>query len=395
VRLRGRESNLSKSSGELEHSVELLRRELAEVRAQQAATSEILNVISRSAFDLDAVLKTLISSAIALCDAARGVIWLQRGKQLFLAAHVGYATEWVTFAEANPITPAADARTTSNASEAYIADVSLAAFTGEVVNVEDVLHDPRFRSLAAHAFGNYRAGVAVPLKRDGRVEGVISLSRPEAQLFTDRQVALVQTFADQAVIAIENFRLLEEVRAHNLALTESLEQQTATSEILRVISGSPTDVQPVFNAIAESAARLCNAQFSFVHAFDGELLHFKAHYGLSAKALEAVHRIHPLKLGRGTAASRSIMSGEVVQIPDMRSDPDYAMPDLSEALSSSSTMAVPMLRDGVPIGSIAIDRAETGHFPERQINLLKTFADQAVIAVENARLFDEVQVRNR
>jgi len=172
--------------------IEARGRELDEALRQQTATADVLKVISRSAFDLDIVLTTLISTAIELCDATRGVIWLKKGERLLLAAQVGYPDEWIAFAKNNPITPAAEAVTTSG----------LAAFTGEVVSVEDILSDPRLRLLDAHKLGGYRAGLAVPLKRAGKVEGVISLSRPLPQAFSERQVALVQTFADQAVIAI-------------------------------------------------------------------------------------------------------------------------------------------------------------------------------------------------
>ncbi|MGE0211742.1 MAG: adenylate/guanylate cyclase domain-containing protein [Parvibaculaceae bacterium] len=190
---------------ELEARVGRLAEELREARNIQAATADVLKVISGSAFDLDTVLTTLVRSAIELCEATRGVIWLGEGEELFLAAHVNYPEEWVKFAQTMSIKPTADATTTSG----------LAAFTGEIQNVEDVPNDPRFRSLAAHQLGDYRGGLAVPLKRDGNVVGVISLSRPEARLFTDRQIALVETFADQAVIAIENSRLIAELEARN------------------------------------------------------------------------------------------------------------------------------------------------------------------------------------
>ena len=242
---------MGNSTSELELKVAALTRELGEARAQQAATANVLKVISSSGFELDAVLTTLIRSAIELCEAARGVIWLRRGEQLFLAAHVDYPPEWVDFAKANPITPSADAQTISG----------LAAFTGEVVNVEDIFADPRFRSLAGHTLGNYRAGLAVPLKRDGAVEGVISLSRPEARLFTDRQIALVQTFADQAVIAIENVRLFEEVQARNREVTEALEQQTATADDPAGDRSSPTDTSAGVRTHRARAPRaLCDAR---------------------------------------------------------------------------------------------------------------------------------------
>ena len=171
----------------------------------------------------------------------------------------------------DPITPAADALTTSG----------LAAFTGEAVNVEDVPNDPRFRSLAAHKLGDYRAGLAVPLKRDGRVEGVISLSRPEPRLFTRRQVMLVETFADHAGVAIENVRLFEEIEARNRELAEALEQQVATSAILRAIAASPTDIKPVLDAVAESAAQLCDAYDATLFLRRGEALAVAAPRGRS------------------------------------------------------------------------------------------------------------------
>ena len=224
---------MRRSNSELEAKVALLTKELNEAREQQAATAEVLKAIGGSAFDLGTVLTTLIQTAIQLCDASRGVIWLRQGEQLFLAAHVNYPEEWVDFAKDLAITPAADANTTSG----------IVAFTGEVLNVEDVPNDPRFRSLAGHKLGDYRGGLAVPLKRGGEVVGTISLSRAEAQLFTERQINLVQTFADQAVIAIENARLFAEVQARTAESRPrgALEQQTATGDDLRVIAASAID----------------------------------------------------------------------------------------------------------------------------------------------------------
>lgn len=190
---------------ELEARIEHLIRELTAAHEAQAVTSDVLRLISQSAFDLDTVLTTLIRSAIDLCEATRGVVWLSRDGQLHLAAHVNYPEEWVRFASTLALTPAADAVTTS----------AIAAFTGEVVNVQDIPNDPRFRSLTGHQLGDYRGGLAVPLKRDGKVVGIIAMSRPEARLFTDRQIALVHTFADQAVIAIENARLIAELETRN------------------------------------------------------------------------------------------------------------------------------------------------------------------------------------
>lgn len=237
---------------DLEARIELLSKELADTTAelrqafaQQAATAEVLKAISGSAFDLDEVLTTLVRSAIGLCEATRGVIWLRRGEPLYLAAHVNYPDEWVRFAKDLAITPAPDAVTISG----------LAAFTGEIVNVADVLVDPRFRSLAAHQLGDYRGGLAVPLKRKGQVMGAISLSRPEAREFTARQVALVETFADQAVIAIENTRLIAELEARNREVlsryfSPNLAERLAADAGAIDLTGQRREVATLFTDIA-------------------------------------------------------------------------------------------------------------------------------------------------
>ena len=176
---------------------------------------------------------------------------------------------------------------------------------------------------------------------------------------------------------------------------EAREQQTATAEILRVIRASPSDVQPVFDMIAESASRLCEAQFCFVYRFDGQLLHFVAHHSVSPKVAEINRRAFPQPPSRKSVAARAILEQSVVQISDVNADPDYALGELAAACGYRSAIGIPILRDGVPVGSIAIARAQAGLFPNRQVELLKTFADQAVIAIENIRLFDEAQARTR
>jgi two-component system, NtrC family, sensor kinase len=369
------------SASELRRKVTLLTRELDEAHEQQAATADVLKVINGSTFDLDAVLTTVIRSGIKLCDATRGVIWLKRGQQLYLAAHVGYSDEWVNFAESNPITPAADALTTSG----------LAAFTGQVVHVEDVPNDPRFRSLAAHKLGDYRAGIAVPLKRDAEIIGVISLSRPEARLFAERQVALLQTFADQAGIAIENTRIFRELESRNHEITEALDQQTATSNILGVIASSPGDVTPVLEAIAESAARLCQAFDAIVRLREGDFLIFGAHFGpipVDPKAWA---------ISRKWTGGRSVVDRTTIHVHDL-ADAVEEFPEgwaMARRFGHRTTLAVPLLREGEAIGTMMLRRIEVQPFTAAQISLLRTFADQAVIAIENARLFQEVQARNR
>jgi signal transduction histidine kinase len=213
-------------------------------------------------------------------------------------------------------------------------------------------------------------------------------------------VALLQTFADQAVIAIENVRLFTELQEKNLALTEAhahvteaLEQQTATAEILRVISRSQTDVQPVFDTIVRSAVRLCDGLFGALYQFDGELLHRVAQHNYTPEALEELHRVFPARPTRALFTGRAILECAVVHIPDSEVDPEHQQRALRRAIGWRSGLFVPMLREGAPIGVIEVARAEPGPFSDSEIELLKTFADQAVIAVENVRLFKELQAR--
>ena len=239
--------------------------------------------------------------------------------------------------------------------------------------------------------------LTVPMLKDNELIGAITIYRQEVRPFTDKQIELVKNFAAQAVIAIENTRLLNELRQRTDDLTESLEQQTATSDVLRVISSSPTNVQPVFDSIAESAVRLCDGQFSFVIRFDGKVMDFASCCGLSAEGLDAFHSILPMPASEDTAAGRAIVRRAVVEISDVEADPSYGAQGqgLAKAVNYRSIAAVPLLHEGNPIGAIAVARANAGSFPKRQIVLLQAFADQAVIAIENVRLFDEVQARTR
>src|SRR5215203_2687874 len=196
-----------------------------------------------------------------------------------------------------------------------------------------------------------------------------------------------------AILRAENVRLFEEVQARTRELQESLEYQTATSDVLGVISRSPTDVQPVFDTIAVSAARLCQARFCHVFRFDGELVHFAGHHGLSADGRATLAAHYPLPPSRASAATRSILTGSVEEIPDIEADTEYQHTPGAKIIGYRSIVAVPMLKEGRPIGAVAVAKEHAGRFPRRQIELLETFADQAVIAIENARLFEEVQAR--
>jgi two-component system, NtrC family, sensor kinase len=218
--------------------------------------------------------------------------------------------------------------------------------------------------------------------RAGELLGAIIIIRYEVLPFTDSQIALMETFADQAAIAIENVRLFNETQ-------EALEQQTATS----VISRSPTDVQPVFEAIAAKALDLCRATTGWVYTFDGALIHVAAAHGLSPEGIEARRQSYPMPPSRGGGTSRAVLSQTIVYIPDIRKDHEYTLQPLAKAADYLSVLAVPMLREGKPIRVITATGAEAGAFSQRQIELLETFADQAVIAIENVRLFQELRTR--
>src|SRR5262249_4931815 len=189
--------------------------------------------------------------------------------------------------------------------------------------------------------------------------------------------------------------LFQELEARNRELTETLEQQTATSEVLRVISSSPTDVQPVFDMIAQNAVRLCDAQFCAVFQYDGELIHFVGHYGVSPEGLEATRQTYPMAPGQDTTIGRAILNRAIAHIPDVHADPTYGLLHIARAATYRSIVTVPMLYDGRPIGGITVARAQAGPFSDAKLTLLKTFADQAVIASENVRLFQELQARTR
>jgi len=240
----------------------------------------------------------------------------------------------------------------------------------------------------------YRSMVFAPMLWEGRGIGAIGVARSIGP-FKPKELAILQTFAAQAVIAIENTRLLNELRQRTDDLSESLEQQTATSDVLRVISSSPTNAQPVFDAIAESSVRLCGGQFSFVVRFDGKVMDFASCYGLSDEGLKAFRSLLPMPATEGTASGRATLRRSVVEISDVQADPAYGTQGLAKTVTYRSIVAVPLLQEGDPIGSIAVARANTGSFPKRQIALLQAFADQAVIAIKNVRLFDEVQARTR
>jgi GAF domain-containing protein len=359
-------------------------RALTEALEQQTSTSEILRVISQSPTDVQPVLDAVAENAARLCDA-QDVSILEAAGGLFRVVAYHGASRLRDF-EGTPVTRGSVA--------------GRAILDGQLIHVYDITVEseaafPVSKAIAQH-FG-HRTMLAVPMLREGTPLGTIFVRQTTVRPFSDKQIALLKTFAAQAVIAIENVRLFTELQEKNRAVTqahaqvtESLEQQTATSEILRVISNSLTDVQPVFDTIARNASTLCGSEWAIVVRFDGELIHLAAQHNARTVAASATEQLFPRRPGREVSSARAILERAVVHIPDVEQDPDYS-PEAIRAQIARSYLSVPMLRDGTPIGAIGVSRAIPGPFTPEQIALLQTFADQAVIAIENVRLFNETK----
>ena len=366
--------------------VQARTRDLSEALEQQTASSEVLGVISRSLGQIEPVFQTMLANAMRICEAQCGVMFSFARGMFRATSCLDVEPEFERFLREERVW-------------GPHTGMGRMVHTKQPVHILDALADRAFDErdpgrMAAVHLGGLRTFLIVPMLKDGELIGAMSLYRHEVRAYTDKQIDLVSTFADQAVIAIENARLFEEVQSRTAELQESLEYQTATSEVLEVISQSPTDAEPVFKAIVQSAARLCCAVLSNVQLYDGELLHIGATHNFTSDALEAFLRMYPRKPDRSQLAGRAILSRNIVHVHDVLSDPDYAH-EIAVAGNLRAMLSVPMFRDGNPVGVITVVRREAAPFSERQIELLKTFADQAVIAIGNVRLFDEVQARTR
>ena len=361
------------------NELQVRNRDLTEALEQQTATSEVLKVISRSTFDLQPVLQTLVENATRLCDARTGAIARPDGDVYRLAVAYGLSPGYKEFLERNPVPPPGRNSVTGRV-----------VSEGRTIHIHDVLADPDFQWTEAQKIGGFRTVLGVPMLREGIPIGVILIWRERVQPFTDKQIELVTTFADQAVIAIENVRLLQELQTRNRDLSEALEQQTATSEILGVIASSPTDLQPVLDVVAESAARLCEAADAHIFKIEGDVLRSAALFG-------SLPVIQEVPIRRGVPAGRAVMECQPIHVHDLAAEVQTEFPEVEAAqkkFGHRTTLAMPLLREGFPIGAILIRRLEVKPFTDKQIALLKTFADQAVIAIENVRLFKEIQERN-
>ena len=357
------------------HIVADLQRRLEESLAQQAATADVLKIISRSSFELQIVLDTLINSAVRLCGANRGSIFLREGEVFPLRAASGTTPGFLQFWAAHP----------SKAGRGSATARVIAS--GKIEVIADVLTDPEME-MPADSLKNIRAALGVPMLRDNRVEGVMVLTRPEPGPFSQSQIDLVQTFADQAMIAIENTRLFDETK-------ELLERQTATADILKVIASSPSDVQPVFEAIAATANRLIGGFSTAVLRFIGDELHLAAFTPTNAAADEALKASFPRPVAE-FPPFMLVRGGKTIEFTDTES-PD--VPPLNRELARlrgyRSMLFTPLMNGETPIGLISVTRKEPGKFVPHHVQLVRTFADQAVIAIENTRLFDEVQARTK
>jgi two-component system, NtrC family, sensor kinase len=369
-----------------EQLVERLKRERDEAVELQAASAEVLKIIGSSPGDMKPVFEAMLGRALRICDAKFGHILLYDGER-FHAVHLhdvppSYRAFWDRH---GPIRPGPNT------------GLGRLARTREVVHIADLKADSPYterqplRVVTVDEAGA-RSFLAAPMLKEDEVVGAIVIYRQEVRPFTEKQIELVKTFAAQAVIAIENTRLFEEVQARTRDLQESLQQQTATADVLKVISRSLVDLETVLETLVETVARLCRADQVYMFHLRHDLWHLVAAWGLSAEARE-FFLTHPFTPGRGSTSGRAALERRAVLIPDVLQDPEYALSEGQKIAGYRTTLGIPLLREDTLIGVFSITRTRVETFTEKEIELATTFADQAVIAIENARLFEELHDR--
>jgi GAF domain-containing protein len=351
-----------------------LLNELRESLQQQTATADVLKVISSSPGDLEPVFEAMLANAVSICNARFGNLALFDGQDMRIAAMHNAPHAYEEARRGDPVVPMT----------AFIGPIIT---TKEVIHINDLAADKRYANSMLARVAGARTALAVPMLRDNELVGAIAIYHQDVRPFTNKQIDLVRNFASQAVIAIENTRLLSELR-------QSLEQQTATADVLKVISRSTFDLQVVLDTLVQSAAELCRADRAAIRLFKNGLYHHAASYGFTPEQKDFMQQ-HPLAGSSGSVAGRVVLAGKAVHIPDSKADPDLRLTAGSGFANVRTNLGVPLLREGVPIGVLVLTRSVVLPFTERQIDLVTTFADQAVIAIENVRLFDEIQDKSR